>query len=106
PLVDRRARTVTRKVAVESYSEARALLAATEEELTFLALDVVGSTGIKQGEDPYIIEQAFADYRKLVERMLRRHGAYKQTWTPDGQMAAFRSAQAAVDCGRDILQAL
>lgn len=106
PEAERRAQAASRKVAVASYTEAKALLATTEMELTFLALDVVGSTRIKQGEDPYVIEQSFADYRKLVERMLRRHGAYKQTWTPDGQMAAFRSPQSAVDCGRDILLAL
>jgi len=103
---ERRAHSASRKVAVASYAEAKALLSTTQMELTFLAMDVVGSTRIKQGEDPYIIEQAFADYRKQVERMLRRHGAYKQTWTPDGQMAAFRSAQSAVDCGRDVLLAL
>ena len=106
PEAAKRATAAGRRVAVASYSEAKALLAGTQMDLTFLAMDVVGSTRIKQGEDPYVIEQAFADYRKLVERVLRRHGAYKQTWTPDGQMAAFRTPQSAVDSGRDIVLAL
>ncbi len=103
---EERAKAATRRVAVASYVEAKALLAGTQMDLTFLALDIIASTKIKQGEDAYVVEQSFSDYRKLVERMLLRHDAYKQTWTPDGQMAAFMSPQSAVACGRDILLAL
>lgn len=101
-----RARAAERKVALSSYAEARSVLKQSEVELTFLSLDVVGSTTMKQGEDPYVVEQSFSDYRRLVERALRTHGAWKQTWTPDGQMAAFRSPDAAVACAREILEAL
>lgn len=101
-----RARAAERKIALASYSEAKKLLESTELELTFLSLDVVGSTVMKREEDPYVIEQSFGDYRKLVQRALRRHGAWKQTWTPDGQMAAFRSPAAAVECGREVLRSL
>jgi class 3 adenylate cyclase len=101
-----RARAVERKIALSSYSEAKKLLESTEMELTFLSLDVVGSTAMKKGEDPYVIEQSFGDYRKLVQRALRRHGAWKQTWTPDGQMAAFRTPTEAVQCGREVIRSL
>jgi class 3 adenylate cyclase len=101
-----RARAVERKIALTSYSEAKSLLESTEVELTFLSLDVVGSTAMKSGEDPYVIEQSFAEYRKLVQRALKRHGAWKQTWTPDGQMAAFRAPTAAVACGQEVLRSL
>jgi class 3 adenylate cyclase len=104
--LERRRANAMRRVAVANYTEAKAALATTEVPLTFLSLDVVGSTRMKQGEDPYVIDQAFSDYRALVEGKLRRHGAYKQTWTPDGQMAAFRTAQAAVNCAQDILLSL
>jgi class 3 adenylate cyclase len=101
-----RARAVERKIALASYSEAKSLLESTEVELTFLSLDVAGSTSMKSGEDPYVIEQSFAEYRKLVQRALKRHGAWKQTWTPDGQMAAFRASKAAVACGQEVLRSL
>lgn len=104
---DRAARlAAARRVAVAAYTDAKAVLEATKMELTFLSLDVVGSTKMKQGEDPFVIEQAFTDYRRLVERALKRHAAYKSTWTPDGQMAAFRDPQAAVDCAKEILSSL
>jgi class 3 adenylate cyclase len=101
-----RAKAVERRIAVASYTEAKSLLQAFQMELTFVSLDIVGSTGMKQGEDPYVVEQCFGEYRKLVERVLRQHGACKQVWTPDGQMAAFRSAQAGVDCAKEVLQQL
>lgn len=101
-----RALAAERKVALSSYAEARSVLKGTEMKLTFLSLDIVGSTKMKEGEDPYVIEQSFGDYRKLVERALRNHGAYKQTWTPDGQMAAFRSPAAAVACAQEVFRGL
>jgi class 3 adenylate cyclase len=95
-----------RRVAVAAYTDAKAVLEATKMELTFLSLDVVGSTRMKQGEDPFVIEQAFTDYRTMIDRALKRHAAYKSTWTPDGQMAAFKDAQAAVACAQEILSSL
>jgi class 3 adenylate cyclase len=106
PEAERKAQSASRRVAVASYTEAKALLAATQMQLTFLSMDVVGSTKMKQGEDSFVIEQSFTDYRTLVERTLRRHAAYKQTWTPDGQMAAFKDPQSAVNCAKEILNAL
>ena len=106
PEEEARARSAERKVALASYSEARSVLESAEVELSFLSLDIVGSTGMKEGEDPYVVEQSFGAYRKLVERALRNHGAWKQTWTPDGQMAAFRSPEAAVECAKEVLSAL
>ena len=98
-----RAKAVERRLAVASYSEAKTLLQASHQELTFVSLDIVGSTVLKQGEDPYLVEQSFGDYRKLVERALRHYGACKQVWTPDGQMAAFRNPQAGVECAKEVL---
>jgi class 3 adenylate cyclase len=108
PLDDRaaRAKAVERRLAVAAYAEAKSLLEQSRVDVTFLSLDVAGSAALKQGEDPYVVEQSFAAYRKLVERVLRQHGAWKQVWTPDGQMAAFRSPQAGVECAKDVLRHL
>lgn len=95
-----------RQIALKRYNEARAILDSTSLELTFLSLDVVDSTGLKRNQDRYVIEQTFSDYRKLVEEQLDHHNAYKATWTPDGQMAAFRTVQEAANCGQNILKKL
>lgn len=99
-------KAASRQVALKTYSEAKTILESTKMDLTFLSLDVVDSTGMKEGEDSYVIEQTFTDYRKLVEKNLNRHNAYKATWTPDGQMAAFRTAEEAVECGQSILNSI
>lgn len=92
-----------RQVALKRYNEARRLLESTHLKLTFLSLDVVDSTGLKKDQDRYGVEQTFSDYRDLVERHLKDHDVYKATWTPDGQMAAFRTAQKAVECAKNLL---
>lgn len=102
----RRRRAAARRAAVATYAEAKTILEATKRDLTFLSLDVAGSTRMKEGEDPFLVEQAFSDYRALVERALGRNGAVKSTWTPDGQMAAFPEPDAAVRCAKEILAAL
>lgn len=71
-----------------------------------MSLDVVDSTGLKKDQDRYAVEQTFSEYRALVERHLKNHDVYKATWTPDGQIAAFRTAQKAVDCGQALLDEL
>ena len=54
---EERAKSATRRVAVASYVEAKALLAGTQMDLSFLALDIIASTKIKQGEDAYVEEE-------------------------------------------------
>ena len=103
---DAERQAASRRVAVQTYADARMVLSAMKVELTFLSLDIVGSTKMKLGEDPILIEQAFTDYMKMVNKILQKNGAYKTTWTPDGQMAAFKSADAAVRAGQEILSAL
>ncbi len=95
-----------RKVAVGQYTEAKAMLDAAKQDLTFVSLDIAGSTTMKIGEDPFVIEHAFVEYRKLVERIIQRHGVYKAAWTPDGQMFAFRGPDAAVKASIETLSAL
>lgn len=102
----KRRQQAARKVAVGQYTEAKAMLEAAKQDLTFVSLDIAGSTTMKAGEDPFVIEHAFVEYRKLVERIIGRHNVYKAAWTPDGQMFAFRSPDGAVKASIETLSAL
>lgn len=95
-----------RRVAVAAYAEAKAVLEGQKQELAFLSLDLAGSTKMKDGEDSYMVEHAFAGYRRMVERIVTDHGVYKGAWTPDGQMFAFRLPDDAVLAAQEILAAL
>ncbi len=65
-------------------------------DLAFLAIDVVDSTGMKEGEEPAIIENDFNEYHDFVEAKFKEHGLIKAAWTPDGVMACFNSIEDAV----------
>lgn len=103
---EKRRQAACRRVAVASYTEAKAVLEAQKQDLAFLSLDLAGSTRMKDGEDGYVVEHAFAGYRRLVEQIVARHAVYKSAWTPDGQMFAFRQPDAAVLAAQEVLAAL
>ncbi len=91
---------------LREYAEAKKVLFQEKRHLAFLAVDVVGSTRMKVGEDKLVIEHAFSEYKKFVEHILKVNNAWKTTWTPDGVMAAFLQAQDAVKSGQEVLKGL
>jgi serine/threonine protein kinase/class 3 adenylate cyclase len=91
---------------LREYAEAKKILYREKRRLAFLAVDVVGSTKMKVGEDKLSIEHAFAEYKKFIERILNSHNVWKSTWTPDGMMCAFAELDDAVRSGQDILTGL
>jgi serine/threonine protein kinase/class 3 adenylate cyclase len=91
---------------LRQYSEAQKALSKGQRHLAFLSIDVVGSTAMKRNEDKLLIEHAFVEYRKFVERTLRTHNLWKVSYTPDGTMAAFYSADDAVAAAKQLLHEL
>ena len=69
-------------------------------------MDVVGSTKMKLGEDQLTIEHAFGEYKKFVERILKKSNVWKVAWTPDGIMCAFNTTAEAVKAGQDVIAGL
>jgi serine/threonine protein kinase/class 3 adenylate cyclase len=91
---------------LRQYSEAQKVLSKGQRHLAFLSIDVVGSTAMKRNEDRLLIEHAFVEYRKFVERILRAHNMWKVSYTPDGTMAAFYSEDDAVAAAKQLLNEL
>jgi serine/threonine protein kinase/class 3 adenylate cyclase len=91
---------------LREYAEAKKVLFQEKRPLAFLSLDVAGSTRLKQGEDPLVVEHAFVEYKKFVERILNANNCWKTAWTPDGVMAAFRNAPEAVNAAQEVLRGL
>ena len=91
---------------LREYAEAKRILSQEKRNLAFLAIDVVGSTKMKGGEDQLSIEHAFSEYKKFVERILKQNGVWKVTWTPDGVMCAFNTSNEAVKAAQEVLSGL
>ncbi len=91
---------------LREYAETKAVLFQQKKPLAFLSLDVVGSTRMKRGEDQLVVEHAFAEFKKFVDRILGLHNCWKSAWTPDGVMCAFPKVSDAVTAGQEILRGL
>jgi class 3 adenylate cyclase/predicted Ser/Thr protein kinase len=98
--------SASRMSLLREYAVAKRMLSEAQREMAFLAVDVVGSTKMKLGEDKITIEHAFAEYKKFLERIFREYRVYKLAWTPDGVMACFPSVEDAVAAARKIIAEL
>jgi class 3 adenylate cyclase len=99
-------KAVNRQELLRVFAETKKKLDTFGREVAFLAIDVVGSVGMKAGEDPSAIQYDFAEYRKLVERIFRARGVLKAAWTPDGVMACFAHVEDACQAGKDVIKSL
>ena len=92
------------------YKEYRKIEAALKEakkrQCTFLSVDVVGSTGMKQGENELAITATFRAYEELLKRTFKATHAWKESWTPDGVMILFQNRDDAVAAAQTILEKL
>ncbi len=73
-----------------------------EQSMTFLSLDVVGSTKMKEGADPLSLEFTFREYHKFVEMAARRFGGRVHSTAGDGVTCAFPHPQQAFQAARFI----
>jgi CheY-like chemotaxis protein len=73
---------------------------------TFLCLDVVGSTKIKEGEDPFLVQFSFMEYHRFVEEIVKTHHGLIHGTAGDGIMCCFDTAQGAVDAGIELYRDL
>ncbi|MDE2290780.1 MAG: adenylate/guanylate cyclase domain-containing protein, partial [Elusimicrobia bacterium] len=91
---------------LELMAQAKKQLESQKKSLSFLAIDVVNSTGMKVGEDPAIATRDFKLYRKLVEKAIADNNGLKAAWTPDGVMICFPTAAAAVSAAKQVIKDL
>jgi class 3 adenylate cyclase len=99
-------KTTNRQDLLRVFAETKKKLDTFGRDVAFLAIDVVGSVGMKAGEDPASSQYDFEEYRKLVERIFRARGVLKTAWTPDGVMACFAHVEDACQSGKDVIKSL
>lgn len=95
-----------REELIKMYTEAKKKLEAMTNYLAFLSIDVVDSTGLKEGEEKEIVELDFKKYKHFVENILSANDCLKSTWTPDGVMCCFTTVDAAVKTAREVITGL
>lgn len=73
-----------------------------EQQMTFLSVDIVGSTRMKQLADPLDVEFTFTEYHQFVEMITRKHGGQVHSTAGDGVTCAFPHPQQAFAAARNI----
>ncbi len=88
------------------FAETKKKLDMMGRDVAFLAIDVVGSTQMKVGEEKALVELDFIEYKKFVEEKIKANGSLKTAWTPDGVMICFPSVDSAVKAAQDVINGL
>jgi class 3 adenylate cyclase/tRNA A-37 threonylcarbamoyl transferase component Bud32 len=95
--------TRSREELIQLMIDAKKKLDSMARDVAFLAIDVVGSTDMKLGEDKAFVEHDFREYKKLVEAFMEQNGALKSAWTPDGVMICFADVDGAIRTAQGVL---
>lgn len=91
-----------RRVLLRQLVDIQERLRADEESATFLSVDIVGSTRMKEAADPLSVEFTFNEYHAFVERLVRAQGGRVHSTAGDGVTAAFDHPQQAFAAARTI----
>lgn len=81
-------------------------LKSDERFVTFLSIDIVGSTRIKSENDTLMVEFTFNEYHKFVESVVERYGGKVHSTAGDGVTCVFESPQMGYAAGRALLAGL
>lgn len=73
-----------------------------EQSITFLSLDIVGSTRMKEQADPLAIEFTFNEYHSFVERLCKKYGGRIHSTAGDGIICAFDNPSSAFGAAKNI----
>ena len=73
-----------------------------EQSITFLSVDIVGSTKMKEMSDPLSIEFTFNEYHQFIDMITSRYGGRVHSTAGDGVTCAFDTPQQAFGAGRTI----
>jgi class 3 adenylate cyclase len=95
-----------REQLLKLFAETKRKLDSMGRDLAFLSIDIVDSTGMKENEEKAAIEYDFKQYKQYVEEIIRSNGALKYSWTPDGVMICFKTADDAVKSAREVIEGL
>lgn len=95
-----------RKTLLKEFAHLKNKLDKMRQNLAFLAIDVVDSTGIKRDEDKLVVSYTFDRYNQIAVECLKENGLIKYAMTPDGIMSCFHSVDNAVQAALCLISRL
>lgn len=95
-----------RQALLQQLVDIQERLRAGEQSITFMSVDIVGSTKMKESADPLSVEYTFNEYHHFIDMVTRRYGGRVHSTAGDGVTCAFDTAQQAYGAGRNIQSGL
>jgi class 3 adenylate cyclase len=95
-----------RQELLRQLQELQTKLKSGEQLVTFLSVDIVGSTKMKQLADTLSVEYTFNEYHQFVERIVKKHVGRVHSTAGDGVTCAFENTQNAFAASRNIATGL
>lgn len=95
-----------RAALIQQLHEIQDRLRSDERDVTFLSVDIVGSTQIKTTNDQLDIEYTFGEYHSFVESVARRFGGQLHSTAGDGVTLVFEQPESGYRAGRALLAGL
>lgn len=89
-----------RHALISQLMEIQSQLKSDEKFVTFMSVDVVGSTRMKTENDPISVEFTFNEYHAFVESVVVRNGGRIHSTAGDGVTAVFEEPRAAFQAGK------
>lgn len=71
-----------------------------EKQVSFVSVDLVGSTKIKTENDPVAVEYTFNEYHRYIEQATLKHGGKIHSTAGDGVTCVFDDPVAAIAAGK------
>ncbi len=95
-----------RQFLLEQLQDIQTKLRSDERLVTFLSVDIVGSTRMKAEADPLDVEFTFNEYHRFVATIAERHGGVLHSTAGDGVTCVFEEPVRGYAAGREILARL
>ena len=95
-------RSTERQELLSQLVELQDKLRSNQQSMTFLNIDIVGSTKMKNGADPLAVEFTFAEFHKFVDSVVRKHGGTVHSTAGDGANLVFDNPQSAFAAAKNI----
>lgn len=91
-----------RKELLRQLVDLQEKLRSGEQAMTFLCVDVVGSTQLKASADPLSVEYTLSEYHTFVEMIARRYAGRIHSTAGDGVICAFEHPQQGFGAARNL----
>lgn len=76
------------------------------QRVAVLSVDVAGSTRMKEGQDPLVVEWCFGEYQRLVAEVTLQFGGRVESTAGDGAILSFGQAEDAIAAAAEMLRTI